>query len=69
MVSAAKSSGLLKRNTPLGAFPTAVLYPFTIYAVFIFLSLTLSGGKGILMGIFLVNILNLIFPSLPFGKI
>jgi hypothetical protein len=36
MVSAANSSGLLKRNTPFGAFPTAVLYAFTIYAVFIF---------------------------------
>ena len=37
MVSAASSSVLLNRNTPLGAFPTAVRYAFTIYAVFIFL--------------------------------
>jgi len=35
MVSAANSSVLLKRNTPFGALPTAVLYAFTIYAVFI----------------------------------
>jgi hypothetical protein len=32
MVSAANSSVLLKRNTPFGAFPIAVLYAFTIYA-------------------------------------
>ncbi len=33
MVSAANSSVLLNLNTPRGAFPTAVLYAFTIYAV------------------------------------
>ena len=35
MVSAANSSGLLNLKTPFGALPTAVLYAFTIYAVFI----------------------------------
>jgi hypothetical protein len=36
MVSAANSSGRLNRKTPFGALPTAVLYAFTMYAVFIF---------------------------------
>ena len=35
MVSAASSSGLLNLKSPLGAFPTAVLYAEIIYAVFI----------------------------------
>ena len=34
-LSAANSSVRLKRNTPFGALPTAVLYAFTMYAVFI----------------------------------
>ena len=38
IASAARSSALVKRNTPLGAFPTAVLYPAIIYASILLVS-------------------------------
>jgi hypothetical protein len=59
MVSAANSSGLLNLKTPLGALPTAVLYPLIIYAVFIFLSSALSKGEGF-YGLFFLFVIHFI---------